>query len=170
MTVAVKASQVGSLDMRLEVLVIPVSDVDRAKQFYGGLGWKLDADFAFDDGFRVIQFTPPGSRASVLFGTNVTAAAPGSARDGEIADLRRRVRAARWPDRETVSDPSEGVRTQYRILVNLLADNAGKPMGALGYRRSPIDVERPQRLVDPAKIDRLPSGQDDNRSTCGDRT
>lgn len=80
MTVAVKRSQVGTLDMRLEVFVIPVSDVDRAKQFYGGLGWKLDADFAFEDGFRVIQFTPPGSGASIIFGTNVTAAAPGSAR------------------------------------------------------------------------------------------
>jgi catechol 2,3-dioxygenase-like lactoylglutathione lyase family enzyme len=80
MTVAVKIAQVGTLDMRLEVLVIPVSDVDRAKQFYGGLGWRLDADFAFDDGFRVIQFTPPGSGTSVIFGTNVTAAAPGSAR------------------------------------------------------------------------------------------
>ena len=62
------------------VIVIPVSDVDRAKQFYGNLGWRLDADFAFDDDFRVIQFTPPGSGASVIFGTNVTAAAPGSAR------------------------------------------------------------------------------------------
>jgi catechol 2,3-dioxygenase-like lactoylglutathione lyase family enzyme len=66
--------------MKLEVIVIPVADVDRAKQFYDGLGWRLDADFAFDDGFRVIQFTPPGSQASVIFGTNVTAAAPGSAK------------------------------------------------------------------------------------------
>jgi catechol 2,3-dioxygenase-like lactoylglutathione lyase family enzyme len=72
-------SQVRTLDMKLEVIVIPVSNVDRAKQFYGGLDWRLDADFAFDDGFRVIQFTPPGSGASVIFGTNVTAAAPGSA-------------------------------------------------------------------------------------------
>ena len=80
MTVAVKPSRVGTLDMRLEVIVIPVSNVDRAKQFYGDLGWRLDADFAFDDGFRVIQFTPPGSGASVIFGTNVTAAAPGSVR------------------------------------------------------------------------------------------
>jgi catechol 2,3-dioxygenase-like lactoylglutathione lyase family enzyme len=72
-------SQVWTLDMMLEVIVIPVSNVDRAKQFYGRLGWRLDADFGFDDGFRVIQFTPPGSGASVIFGTNVTAAAPGSA-------------------------------------------------------------------------------------------
>jgi catechol 2,3-dioxygenase-like lactoylglutathione lyase family enzyme len=66
--------------MRLEIIVIPVSDVDRAKHFYGGLGWRLDADFAAGDDFRVIQFTPPGSGCSVIFGKNVTAAAPGSAR------------------------------------------------------------------------------------------
>jgi predicted enzyme related to lactoylglutathione lyase len=79
MMIPVKPSQVRTSDMKLEVIVIPVADVDRAKQFYGGLGWRLDADFGFDDGFRVIQFTPPGSGASVIFGTNVTAAAPGSA-------------------------------------------------------------------------------------------
>ena len=68
------------VEMKLEVVVIPVSDVDRAKRFYGGLGWRLDADYASDDGyFRVIQFTPPGSGCSVIFGRNVTAAAPGSA-------------------------------------------------------------------------------------------
>jgi predicted enzyme related to lactoylglutathione lyase len=80
MTVAVKPSNVRTLDMKLEIIVIPVSDVERAKQFYGGLGWRLDADFASGDDFRVIQFTPPGSGASVIFGKNVTAAAPGSAR------------------------------------------------------------------------------------------
>ena len=69
----------ASVDMKLEVVVIPVSDVDRAKQFYGGLGWRLDADFPFDNGFRVVQFTPPGSGCSVQFGTNMTTAAPGSA-------------------------------------------------------------------------------------------
>src|SRR5277367_5657295 len=70
----------SGIDMKLEIVVIPVSDVDRAKGFYGGLGWRLDADFAAEDGsFRVIQFTPPGSGCSVIFGTNVTAAAPGSA-------------------------------------------------------------------------------------------
>jgi len=80
MTVAVKPSNVRTLDMKLEIIVIPVSDVERAKQFYGGLGWRLDADFASGDDFRVIQFTPPGSGASVIFGKNVTAAAPGSAK------------------------------------------------------------------------------------------
>jgi catechol 2,3-dioxygenase-like lactoylglutathione lyase family enzyme len=69
----------ASLDMKLEALVIPVSDVDRGKQFYANLGWRLDADFAFDNGFRVVQFTPPGSGCSVQFGANITSAAPGSA-------------------------------------------------------------------------------------------
>jgi catechol 2,3-dioxygenase-like lactoylglutathione lyase family enzyme len=67
-------------DTKLEVVVIPVSDIDRAKKFYGSLGWRLDADFAAGDDFRVIQFTPPGSGCSVIFGKNVTAAAPGSAK------------------------------------------------------------------------------------------
>lgn len=66
-------------DTRLEVVVIPVSDVDRAKRFYGGLGWRLDADVSTDSQFRVIQFTPPGSPCSVIFGAGVTTAAPGSA-------------------------------------------------------------------------------------------
>jgi catechol 2,3-dioxygenase-like lactoylglutathione lyase family enzyme len=67
------------VDMKLEVVVIPVSDVDRAKSFYSSLGWRLDADFAFDNGFRVVQFTPPGSGCSVQFGTAMSSAAPGSA-------------------------------------------------------------------------------------------
>ena len=66
-------------DMKFEIVVIPVSDVDRAKKFYAGLGWRLDADFDDGKGFRVMQFTPPGSGCSVIFGKNVTAAAPGSA-------------------------------------------------------------------------------------------
>lgn len=73
------ATSDASVDMKLEVVVIPVSDVDRAKEFYGRLGWRLDADFAHDDDWRAIQFTPPGSGCSVIFGKNVTAAAPGSA-------------------------------------------------------------------------------------------
>ena len=66
-------------DLKLEVVVLPVSDVDRAKRFYAGLGWRLDADFAFDNGVRVVQLTPPGSACSVQFGTKITSAAPGSA-------------------------------------------------------------------------------------------
>ncbi len=76
---AIDAARERAVDMKLEVIVIPVSDVDRAKRFYSDLSWRLDADFAGDD-FRVIQFTPPGSGCSVIFGKNVTAAAPGSAR------------------------------------------------------------------------------------------
>jgi len=67
------------MDMKLEVVVIPVSDVDRAKAFYTALGWRLDADFAPDETFRVVQLTPPGSPASVIFGTSVTDQAPGTA-------------------------------------------------------------------------------------------
>jgi catechol 2,3-dioxygenase-like lactoylglutathione lyase family enzyme len=67
------------VDMKLEVVIIPVSDVDRAKQFYGRLGWRLDADFPFDNGVRIVQFTPPGSGSSIQFGAKVTSAAPGSA-------------------------------------------------------------------------------------------
>jgi catechol 2,3-dioxygenase-like lactoylglutathione lyase family enzyme len=74
-----KDENVAKVDMKLEAVVIPVSDVDRAKQFYANLGWRLDADFPFDNGFRVVQFTPPGSGCSVQFGTRITSAAPGSA-------------------------------------------------------------------------------------------
>jgi len=68
----------GTVDMKLEVVVVPVSDVDRAKQFYAGLGWRLDVDIATDDQFRVVHFTPPGSHCSLLFGEGVTTEAPGS--------------------------------------------------------------------------------------------
>src|ERR1044071_8429163 len=80
--VAQHATQIPSaamVDTKLEVVVIPVSDVDRAKRFYERLGWRLDADFAFDNGFRVVQLTPPGSGCSVQFGMKMTLSAPGSA-------------------------------------------------------------------------------------------
>ena len=72
-------TKVAPVDMKFEIVVIPVSDVERAKQFYAKLGWRLDADY--DDGkdFRITQFTPPGSGCSVIFGKNVTPATPGSA-------------------------------------------------------------------------------------------
>ncbi len=76
---AVGGSSATKVDMKFEVVVIPVSDVDRAKAFYTKLGWRLDADFPFDNGFRAVQFTPPGSGCSVQFGTKMTTAAPGSA-------------------------------------------------------------------------------------------
>ena len=74
------ATSIAKVDTKFEIVVIPVSDVDRAKEFYARLGWRLDADYAAPAGdFRVIQFTPPGSGCSVIFGRNVTGAAPGSA-------------------------------------------------------------------------------------------
>ena len=78
-TTASETATARGVDMKFEIVVIPVSDVDRAKRFYGSLGWRRDADFAAGHDWRVIQFTPPGSGASVIFGKNVTAAAPGSA-------------------------------------------------------------------------------------------
>jgi catechol 2,3-dioxygenase-like lactoylglutathione lyase family enzyme len=70
---------VNAGEMKLEVVVIPVSDVDRAKAFYGSLGWRLDADLAVEDGYTVLQMTPPGSGCSIIFGEGVTSAPPGSA-------------------------------------------------------------------------------------------
>jgi catechol 2,3-dioxygenase-like lactoylglutathione lyase family enzyme len=75
----VSGASAAKVDMKFEVIVIPVADVDRSKAFYTKLGWRLDADFSFDNGFRVVQFTPPGSGCSVQFGTKITTAAPGSA-------------------------------------------------------------------------------------------
>jgi len=88
----------ANVDMHLEVEIIPVSDVDRSKKFYQRLGWRLDDDVAPLDGLRIVQFTPPGSAASVTFGTGLTTAAPGSAEGGLIvsdieaahAELKRR--------------------------------------------------------------------------------
>jgi catechol 2,3-dioxygenase-like lactoylglutathione lyase family enzyme len=104
----------SSTDMKLEIVVIPVSDVDRAKRFYAGLGWREDADFADGNDFRVIQFTPPGSGCSVIFGRNVTPATPGSAQglylivpDIEAACAELRTRGA------DVSETFHGVDNVY---------------------------------------------------------
>ena len=78
---ATKTSQARKADLKLEAIIIPVSDVDRAKSFYSGLGWRLDADFVVGDSFRVVQFTPPGSPASIHFGKGLTSAAPGAAQN-----------------------------------------------------------------------------------------
>jgi catechol 2,3-dioxygenase-like lactoylglutathione lyase family enzyme len=77
-------ARVGKVDMKLEVQIIPVSDVDRSKEFYERLGWRLDDDVAPMDGLRIVQFTPPGSGASVTFGLGLTTAGPGSAEGGLI--------------------------------------------------------------------------------------
>src|SRR5215468_7954484 len=79
MNAASRGSSAGMVDMKLEVVVIPVSDVDRAKRFYGGLGWRLDADIVLGPDRRVVQLTPPGSDCSIHFGKGITKAAPGSA-------------------------------------------------------------------------------------------
>src|SRR5216110_153212 len=76
---SVSGTSAAKVDMKFEVIAIPVADVDRSKAFYTKLGWRLDVDLSFDNGFRVVQFTPPGSGCSVQFGTKMTAAAPGSA-------------------------------------------------------------------------------------------
>jgi catechol 2,3-dioxygenase-like lactoylglutathione lyase family enzyme len=105
-----KPFRASSIDMRLEVVVIPVSDVDRAKRFYSDLGWRLDIDFIDGDDYRVIQFTPPGSGCSVIFGRNVTAALPGSVKglhlivsdiEAARADLIRRGIAISEPFHDT---------------------------------------------------------------------
>jgi catechol 2,3-dioxygenase-like lactoylglutathione lyase family enzyme len=112
---ATEAVKPRAADMKLEVIVIPVSDVDRAKRFYGDLGWRLDADFAAPNGdFRVIQFTPPGSPCSVIFGKNVTAAAPGSAQGLYLivsdVEAARKELIARGVE---VSEPFHGESGQY---------------------------------------------------------
>jgi predicted enzyme related to lactoylglutathione lyase len=96
------------MDMKLEVVIIPVSDVDRAKRFYGDLGWRADADFAAGDDLRVVHFTPPGSNCSVIFGTGVTSAAPGSAQGMQLVvsdiDAARKELSSRGIDVSDVQD------------------------------------------------------------------
>ena len=76
--IAIQSPDTGTVDFKLEVVVVPVSDADRAKQFYASLGWREDADFVISEDYRVLQFTPPGSQTSIIFGTGVTPAVPGS--------------------------------------------------------------------------------------------
>ncbi|MFI1093264.1 VOC family protein [Streptomyces sp. NPDC020917] len=93
------------MDMKLEVVVVPVSDVDRAKDFYTALGWRLDADVAPDEKFRVVQVTPPGSPASVIFGSSLTDQAPGSAEGLHL--IVDDIRAAHEELTRHGADPSE---------------------------------------------------------------
>jgi catechol 2,3-dioxygenase-like lactoylglutathione lyase family enzyme len=101
------------VDFKLEVMVLPVADVDRAKAFYAGLGWREDADFASDPGFRVVQLTPPGSGCSVIFGTGITAADPGSAQGMQLVvsdiDAARAELIARGADVSEVFHDAGGV-------------------------------------------------------------
>ena len=125
------ASKTATPAMKLEVVVIPVSDVDRAKAFYGSLGWRLDADFADGKDYRVIQFTPPGSGASVIFGKNVTAAAPGSAQGlylvvSDIEAARKELRE-RGVDVSEVFHAANGVFTGKHEPFLLGRDRASGP-------------------------------------------
>lgn len=79
MTLAINPAKVRTMDMKFEIAVIPVSDAKRAKEFYAGLGWRFDAEFSSGEDFHIMQFTPPGSGASIIFGKNITSAKPGSA-------------------------------------------------------------------------------------------
>ena len=103
----------GRVDMKLEVVVLPVSDVDRAKDFYASLGWRLDADFATSEDFRVVQLTPPGSEASVIFGKGITAGTPGSVEDLQLTvsdiDAAHDALAARGVDVSEVYHDAGGV-------------------------------------------------------------
>ena len=154
-------ASVRNVDMNLEVIVIPVSDVDRAKEFYGSLGWRLDADVAAGDDFRLIQFTPPGSGCSVQFGTNLTSAAPGSAqglylvvsdieavrdelgaRGVEVSEVfhegaRRRSIPRRWPRRRAVA------RSQQLRLVRLVQRSGRQRLAVPGGHDA---AARPYRL------------------------
>ena len=164
------------VDMKFEIVVIPVSDVDRAKEFYGRLGWRLDADFDNGDDFRVIQFTPPGSGCSVIFGKNVTAAAPGSAQGlylivSDIAAARdelvargvevergvpRRRRRVRWHGRALSVWAAPGQRSGSRAsqlpLVRLLQRSRRQRLAAAGGHDAVAwdqEANRRQSLVRP---------------------
>ena len=104
-------------DMKFEIVVIPVSDADRAKAYYAKLGWRLDADFDNGKDFRVIQFTPPGSGCSVIFGQNVTPATPGSAQGlylivADIAAARKALLANAW---KVLNDRQRHILTERRM-------------------------------------------------------
>ena len=108
-----ESTKTSSADFKLEVVVIPVSDVDRAKRFYCGLGWRLDADFSQGDDFRVVQFTPPGSPTSIHFGKGVTSAASGSAQRlylvvSDVEAARASSPAVRLSARCSTGQPSAG--------------------------------------------------------------
>ncbi|MET0692951.1 MAG: VOC family protein [Propionibacteriaceae bacterium] len=127
------AARAQSVDMKFEAVVIPVSDVDRAKEFYLGLNWRLDADFAFDNGFRVVQLTPPGSGCSVQFGTNITTATPGSAQGlylivSDIEAARQELLASRVDVTEAFYPGSPGAQFQ--------ADGTGRVNGPAPERAS----------------------------------
>jgi catechol 2,3-dioxygenase-like lactoylglutathione lyase family enzyme len=93
------SASTATIDQKLEVVVIPVADVERAKRFYAGLGWRVDADFASGDSWRLVQMTPPGSSCSVMFGTGFTTAVPGSIKERFSSSTTSRRHAPSSPDR-----------------------------------------------------------------------
>jgi catechol 2,3-dioxygenase-like lactoylglutathione lyase family enzyme len=122
------------VDMKLEVVVVPVSDVDRAKQFYKGLGWREDADFVGDESFRIVQLTPPGSAASIQFGVGLTAAPPGSLRGAYL--VVEDVEAARAELAERGA-PVSAVFHEARLGARFLPEQAaGRATGPAGERKT----------------------------------
>jgi catechol 2,3-dioxygenase-like lactoylglutathione lyase family enzyme len=120
--------------MKLEVVVVPVSDVDRAKQFYKGLGWREDADFVGDESFRIVQLTPPGSAASIQFGVGLTAAPPGSLRGAYL--VVEDVEAARAELAERGA-PVSAVFHEARLGARFLPEQAaGRAAGPAGDRKT----------------------------------
>jgi catechol 2,3-dioxygenase-like lactoylglutathione lyase family enzyme len=111
-------------EMKLEGVVLPVADVDRAKEFYERLGWRLDADFAAGEDFRLIQMTPPGSACSIQFGKNLTAAEPGCVGDIHVAvadvEATRADLARRGVEVSEVYHCTEGIACRYRDVGSLL--------------------------------------------------
>jgi len=122
------------VDMKLEVVVVPVSDVDRAKQFYKGLGWREDADFVGDESFRIVQLTPPGSAASIQFGVGLTAAPPGSLRGTYL--VVEDIEAARAELAERGA-PVSAVFHEARLGARFLPEQAaGRAAGPAGDRKT----------------------------------
>jgi len=122
------------VDMKLEVVVVPVSDVDRAKQFYKGLGWREDADFVGDESFRIVQLTPPGSAASIQFGVGLTAAPPGSLRGAYL--VVEDIEAARAELAERGA-PVSAVFHEARLGARFLPEQAaGRAAGPAGERKT----------------------------------
>jgi catechol 2,3-dioxygenase-like lactoylglutathione lyase family enzyme len=120
--------------MKLEVVVVPVSDVDRAKQFYKGLGWREDADFVGDESFRIVQLTPPGSAASIQFGVGLTAAPPGSLRGAYL--VVEDIEAARAELAERGA-PVSAVFHEARLGARFLPEQAaGRAAGPAGDRKT----------------------------------
>jgi catechol 2,3-dioxygenase-like lactoylglutathione lyase family enzyme len=126
---ATQVPETRPMDMKLEVVILPVTDADRAKQFYASLGWREDADFVFSEDFRVLQFTPPGSQTSIIVGTGVTPAVPGSA--GNLLLATDDIEAARAELSERGVDVSEVFHGQA-----FSADGHGREPGLHPERRS----------------------------------